>query len=103
MVRRRVRRPNVKLYGWRRHASQLAEAHRGGGVHVHLPKYFVPPSLNSVCFNSCILIFLDKEYILISRRYQLHPASATTHCSSGTADAHSQTKKEELQKRKVLT
>jgi hypothetical protein len=22
--------------------------------------------------------FLDKEYILISRRYQLHPASATT-------------------------
>jgi hypothetical protein len=48
-------------------------------------------------------IFLDKEYILISRRYQLHPASATTYCPSGTADAHSQTKKEELQKRKVLT
>jgi hypothetical protein len=37
--------------------------------------------------NGC---FLDKEYALISRRYQLHPASATTQCLSGHTDAHSQ-------------
>jgi hypothetical protein len=40
--------------------------------------------------------FLDKEYILISSRYQLHPASATTQCPSGNTDAHSQKKEEEL-------
>jgi hypothetical protein len=34
--------------------------------------------------------FLDKEYALISRRYQLHPASTTMQCSSGHTDAHSQ-------------
>jgi hypothetical protein len=45
-------------------------------------------------------IFLDKEYILISSRYQLHPASATTQCPSGNTDAHSQKKEEELQKKK---
>jgi hypothetical protein len=33
---------------------------------------------------------IDKEHILISWRYQLHPASATTHCHSGITDAHSQ-------------
>jgi hypothetical protein len=43
--------------------------------------------------------FLDKEYILISRRYQLHPASATTHCPSDITDAHSPKHKEELQKK----
>jgi hypothetical protein len=36
--------------------------------------------------------FLDKEYILISSRYQLHPASTTTQCPSGNTDAHSQKK-----------
>jgi hypothetical protein len=39
------------------------------------------------------VIFLDKEYALISRRYQLHPASATTQYPSGHTDAHSQKKK----------
>jgi hypothetical protein len=34
--------------------------------------------------------FLDKEYALISRRYQLYPASATTQCPSGHMDAHNQ-------------
>jgi hypothetical protein len=33
------------------------------------------------------LIFLNKEYALISRRYQLHPTFATTHCPSGHTDA----------------
>jgi hypothetical protein len=45
--------------------------------------------------------FLDKEYILILKRYQLHSASAATQCLSGITDAHSQQKEEELQKRKV--
>jgi hypothetical protein len=40
-----------------------------------------------------VFIFLDKEYALISRRYQLHPASATTQCPSGHTDARSQKKK----------
>jgi hypothetical protein len=34
--------------------------------------------------------FFDKEYILISRRYQIHIASATTQCPSGNTDVHSQ-------------
>jgi hypothetical protein len=42
--------------------------------------------------------FLDKEYILISRKYQLHPASATMQCPNGITDAHNQKTKEELQK-----
>jgi hypothetical protein len=44
--------------------------------------------------NSCKVeeSFLDKKYILISRRYQLHPASVTTQCPSGKKDAHSQLK-----------
>jgi hypothetical protein len=33
--------------------------------------------------NGSGLDFFDKEYILISRRYQIHSASATTSCSSG--------------------
>jgi hypothetical protein len=45
--------------------------------------------------------FFDKEYILILRGYQLHPASATTQCPSGNTDAHNQKKEEELQKRKI--
>jgi hypothetical protein len=48
-------------------------------------------------------IFLDKEYILISKRYQLHPASATTQYPSGNTDAHSQLKqKKKYEKEKVL-
>jgi hypothetical protein len=47
--------------------------------------------------------FFDKGNILISIKYQLHPASATTHCLSDNTDAHSQKKKEELQKRKSPT
>jgi hypothetical protein len=37
--------------------------------------------------------FFDKEYILISKRYQLHPASATTQHPNDITDAHSQKKK----------
>jgi hypothetical protein len=49
------------------------------------------------------MFFLDKEYILISRRYQLHPASATTQCPSGNTDAHSQLKQnKKYEKEKVL-
>jgi hypothetical protein len=45
--------------------------------------------------------FFDKEYILILRGYQLHPASAITQCPSGNTDAHNQKKEEEeLQKKK---
>jgi hypothetical protein len=44
--------------------------------------------------------FLDKEYILILRRYQLHLASATTHCSNDNTDSHSQKKKKNYRKRK---
>jgi hypothetical protein len=39
------------------------------------------------------LDFFDKEYILISRRYQIHSASATTLCPSGNMDTHNQKKK----------
>jgi hypothetical protein len=39
---------------------------------------------------SQLMSFFDKEYILISRIYQLHPASATMQCLSGNADEHSQ-------------
>jgi hypothetical protein len=46
--------------------------------------------------------FFDKENLLISQRYQLHPASATTQHPSGTMDAHIQKKKEELQKKVPL-
>jgi hypothetical protein len=34
------------------------------------------------------IFFFHKEHILISRRYQLHLASATTHCPSGITVAH---------------
>jgi hypothetical protein len=44
----------------------------------------------------------DKERILISRRYQLHLASAITQCPIDNTDAHIQKEEEEeLQKRKV--
>ena len=43
--------------------------------------------------------FFDKEYILISRRYQLYPASATKQSPKGLTDAHSQTKEEEIKKK----
>jgi hypothetical protein len=35
---------------------------------------------------------------MISRRYQLHPASVTIHCPIGNPDARSQKKEKELQK-----
>jgi hypothetical protein len=31
-------------------------------------------------YGNIFFFFFDKEYILISQRYQLHPASATTQC-----------------------
>jgi hypothetical protein len=40
-----------------------------------------PVSRQSICIH--ISIFFDKEYILISRRYQFHPTSATTQCPNG--------------------
>jgi hypothetical protein len=43
--------------------------------------------------------FLDKKYILISRRYQIHPASATTQCPNGKTDAHSQLKQKKKYKK----
>jgi hypothetical protein len=39
-----------------------------------------------------ILLFPDKEHLLISQRYQLHLASATTHYPSCITDAHNQKK-----------
>jgi hypothetical protein len=45
-------------------------------------------------------LFFDKEHILISRRYQLHPASATTHCPSGITDAHNQKRKKNYKNEK---
>jgi hypothetical protein len=42
--------------------------------------------------------FFDKGNILISRRYQLHPASATTHHPNGTTDAHSQKQEKKTKK-----
>ena len=42
--------------------------------------------------NTCSSYFMrfmkkiDKEHILISRRYQLHPASATTNCPNSITD-----------------
>jgi hypothetical protein len=45
--------------------------------------------------------FFYKEHILISKRYQIHPALATMQCPSGNTDAHSK-KEEEIQKNKVL-
>jgi hypothetical protein len=46
------------------------------------------------------LHFLDKEYLLILRRYQLHLASATTSCPNGIKDAHNQKKEKEITKKK---
>jgi hypothetical protein len=37
-----------------------------------------------------MIYFFDKEHILILRRYQLHPTSATTSCPNGIKDAHNQ-------------
>jgi hypothetical protein len=39
------------------------------------------------------LYIFDQEHILISRRYQLHSAFATTHCPSGIIDAHNPKKR----------
>jgi hypothetical protein len=55
---------------------------------------------SGACAQMLVLIFY-KEYILIARRYQLHPASGTTSCPNGIKDTHSQKKRrKELQKRK---
>jgi hypothetical protein len=35
-------------------------------------------------------LFFDKDNILILRRYQLHPTSATTQCPNDIRDAHKQ-------------
>jgi hypothetical protein len=37
-----------------------------------------------------MIFFFNKEHILISRRYQLHSVSVTTHCPNVIIDAHSQ-------------
>jgi hypothetical protein len=50
---------------------------------------------------SSIYFFFDKGNILISRRYQLHSASASTWCqetSRDIKDAHSQREKEKNKK-----
>jgi hypothetical protein len=39
-----------------------------------------------------ILDFFNKENILISQRYQLHPASTTMQCPNDNMDAHNQQK-----------
>jgi hypothetical protein len=46
-----------------------------------------------VCKYPYKLSFFDKEYTLISSRYQLHLASATTQYPSGNTDAHNPNKK----------
>jgi hypothetical protein len=48
-----------------------------------------------------IISFFDKAYILISRRYQLHLASATTQCPNGNKDTQSLKKKKNYKNRKV--
>jgi hypothetical protein len=45
-------------------------------------------------------IFFDKGNILISKRYQLHSASATTHHSNDTMDAHNQKREKKTKKQK---
>jgi hypothetical protein len=52
--------------------------------------------VHNVSFGS---YFFNKEYILISRQYQLHPASATMQCPSGNTDAHNKKEEKELQKK----
>jgi hypothetical protein len=44
--------------------------------------------------------FFDKEYILISQIYQLHPISATTYFPISNTDAHNQIKKKNYNKTK---
>jgi hypothetical protein len=46
--------------------------------------------------------FIRSIYILISSRYQLYPFSATTHCPSGSMDAHSQKREEKLYKKRKV-
>jgi hypothetical protein len=53
-----------------------------------------------VCDFSQFLVYFIKEYILISRGYQLHQGSAIAECPSGITDAYSQNKEKELQKKK---
>jgi hypothetical protein len=43
-----------------------------------------------------IFSLFDKEHILISRRYQLHPALATTSCPNDIKDAHIQQKERKI-------
>jgi hypothetical protein len=46
--------------------------------------------------------FFDKEHMLISRRYQLHPTYATTQCPSDNMDAHNQKRRIRITKKKSL-
>jgi hypothetical protein len=52
------------------------------------PRSAVHPGSLEIRAYMCILFLI--EYKLIWWRYQLHPVCATTHCHSGTTDAHSQ-------------
>jgi hypothetical protein len=40
------------------------------------------------------MYFVDKKYMLISRRYHFHLAFATMQCSNGNTDAHNNKKEE---------
>jgi hypothetical protein len=57
-------------------------------------------AFKSLCILWCNHFFY-KKYILISRRYQLHPFFAIMHCPIGITDEEPIEKKE-LQKEKVL-
>ena len=45
---------------------------------------------------------MEKDNILISKRYQLHPASATTQCPKGSTDALSQPKQKEKKIKRIV-
>jgi hypothetical protein len=62
----------------------------------HILKY------NFLIFFTCTYqySFIDKEYILISRRHQLHLTSATTQCPNDIPDAHNQKEEENYRKEK---
>jgi hypothetical protein len=47
-----------------------------------------------------IFLLYYKKYILISGKYQLHPASATTGCSNGITDTHSKKRRRITKKEK---
>jgi hypothetical protein len=82
----------VVIQGWKffRHTARAGDA---------LFNYsFTCPSVGGAATSAAASAFLDKEYILISSRYQLHSTSATTQCPSNNTDAHSQKKKKNYRK-----